>query len=293
MKGISQAIADPIEALDEYDRRPSVKALIAEHRAKIDKLKDAVKDHPLLDMENKHDDLWFLRFWLSHKKSKAAIAAINHTLEFREKHKLDEADLRSCPPQDSEWPVLKKHHETHQQALAFTQPNPKRGVIMYAKMTGIDQQKVLATCTQEDIIQVYIYWSEFSFQTLDYVTRTTGRLTKTIRLIDVGGLSMLAINHEYNKRESFAVSQMEDCYPQMLEKIYVVNGASWVQIPWRVLRPFMPKRVVSKMDFIAPGKNEKERIGLYSFVSQDDLPTAYGGSNTKPILGVPLVEKET
>ena len=72
MKGIDVAIADPIDPVDKYDVRPSVKELIETHRVKIDKLKgrleelkqstntkdkdDAETISRLFDYENKHDD---------------------------------------------------------------------------------------------------------------------------------------------------------------------------------------------------------------------------------------------
>lgn len=39
MDGVEEAIADPIEPLNSHDERESVKALIEEHREKIDKIK--------------------------------------------------------------------------------------------------------------------------------------------------------------------------------------------------------------------------------------------------------------
>jgi hypothetical protein len=62
------------------------------------------------------------------------------------------------------------------------------------------------------------------------------------------------------KRDGEAMGIMEDCYPQLLQSIFICNPPVWIQIPWRMFRPFLPKRVVSKFDFIAPEKNEKRGI---------------------------------
>lgn len=70
MKGMTVALTDPpIPPVCPEDDRKAVKDLITEYRAKIDKLRTALEDHPLFDYDNKHDDLWLLRFYLSHKKS--------------------------------------------------------------------------------------------------------------------------------------------------------------------------------------------------------------------------------
>ena len=39
----------------------------------------------------------------------------------------------------------------------------------------------------------------------------------------------------------------------------------------------MPKRVVSKMDFIYPDKKEKERNRLYEYIDEEHLPVRFGG----------------
>ena len=103
MKGVSVAIADPIDPVTPEDVRPSVKALIDEHRVKIDKIKGEISSHALYDA-NKHDDLWILHFWLSHKKTKKAVAAALHTLEYRQKYNLDEQDIRHDTPHLSSEP---------------------------------------------------------------------------------------------------------------------------------------------------------------------------------------------
>ena len=72
MQGFDVAIADPIEPVNEHDDRVSVKDLIKEHREKIDKIREGIQDDPLYD-PTRHDDLWIVRFWLSHKKSKHEI----------------------------------------------------------------------------------------------------------------------------------------------------------------------------------------------------------------------------
>ena len=102
MKGVDEAVADPIDPINEHDERPSVKALLDQHSDKIDKIRQGTVDDPLFDAK-KHDDLWILRFWLSHKKTKQAIAAAKTTLLFRQKYKLDDKDIRDDMPHKTEY----------------------------------------------------------------------------------------------------------------------------------------------------------------------------------------------
>lgn len=85
----------PIDPVNEFDDRPSVADLIAEHRSYIDRVREQLQDENPLFSNEKHDELWILRFLMSHKNNvKAASKAAIHTLDFRNEHKLDEKDLR-------------------------------------------------------------------------------------------------------------------------------------------------------------------------------------------------------
>ena len=77
--GMGTYIANPpMDPVNEHDVRPAVKDLIAKHRVSIDKVKTMLEPNPLFDPSKKHDDLWILRFCLSHKnKPKGAAKAEN------------------------------------------------------------------------------------------------------------------------------------------------------------------------------------------------------------------------
>jgi hypothetical protein len=72
---------------------------------------------------------------------------------------------------------------------------------------------------------------------------------------------------------------MEDCYPQLLSAFCVCNPPIWIHVPWKIIRPYFPKRVVSKVDFINPKQNEKERNRLLAYVSEEQLATRFGGTH--------------
>lgn len=279
MKGIDNAIADPIPLLNEYDERPSVKALIEENRKIIDELKQGLLSDPLYDAD-KHDDLWILRFLLSHKKhTKVALKAAQTTLVFRKESKLDEQDIRGDPVGGNckDKAVVEYQAHISNDALMFVVPDAKRGVIAFFRYAGIDQHALVKNVDEVVWLPTFGYISEWSFQWVDYVTRTTGRLTKSVRLIDMEGFSLSSISRENLRRDGVAMGVMEDCYPQMLQGIFICDPPLWLQIPWRIFRPLMPKRVLNKIDFIVPTKRERERVRLFKHVSEDDLPVRFGG----------------
>ena len=133
MKGIDVAIADPIPPVTKFDKRPSVKFLIEENCQSIDEVKRDLQTDPLYDT-NKHDDLWILRFLMSHKKKpKAAAKAAKTTLVVRKEQNLDEGDIRAYPVgQESKSEGLKRYLKyCTDDALSFVVPDPQRGVIAF------------------------------------------------------------------------------------------------------------------------------------------------------------------
>jgi hypothetical protein len=281
MKGIDVAITDPIAPVNDKDDRPSVKDLIAQHRESIDEVKIELTEDPLYE-PNKHDDLWIIRFLLSHKlKKKLAVKAAKHTLGYRKKYKLDEKDIRhAVPSSKSENPAIQRYlRYCDEDTFLWVLPDPQRGVVLFIRYAGSNHKALLQNVPEEDWLPVYMHNTEWAHQWLDRVTRMTGRLTKNVRLVDLTGMQFSAMSPEVNRRDSRVLAVMEDCYPQLLQSIYVCNSPSWVHTIFSILKPFMPKRVIAKFDIINPMTNEKERQKLFQHIDEDNLPARFGGKN--------------
>ena len=195
MKDAAGPLADPIPPVDEHDDRPSVKALIDEHHALIGQVESLLAADPLFEAA-KHDQLWILRFLLSHKMdAKLALAAAKSTLAFRREHRLDEKDIRFHPVcKNHENEAVRKHQEfCADGSIKFVVPDTKRGVVGFLHFAGIDQHSMVKHVDKSVWLPSLCYISEWSFQWVDYVTRTTGRLTKSVRLLDTRGFAMKMI----------------------------------------------------------------------------------------------------
>lgn len=290
MKGLADAIADPISPIDEYDKRPSVKGMIEGNRKLIDDVKKDLKTDPLYD-ENKHDDLWILRFLLSHKKNESkSLQAAKSTLLFRKERNLDDKDIRFSPLGKSCEDEAVRLYESccTDNAIMFTIPDTKRGVIAFLDFAGIDNHKLVKDVDQAALLSTFCYLNEWSFQWVDYVSRTTGRLTKSVRLVDMINFAFSGLSYEGMQRDGKVMEVMEDCYPQLLQSLFVCNPPAWIHIPWKILRVIMPKRIISKIDFIVPAKNKKERKRLFPYISEEKLPVRYGGMHESWPVHFPL-----
>jgi CRAL/TRIO domain len=284
----------PAHAMDD---RPAVVDVIAAHRARIDQVAAALATDPLYQ-PNKHDDLWIVRFLLSHKNVKPAIKAAQSTLQFRAQYKLDETDIRYSPPSPNvqHCESLQKFYDyCKPDTFQIVVPDAKLGVVCFFSIGGIDQHGLVKNVDESHWLPTIMYVAEFSHQWCDYHSRTTGRLTSSVRVIDASDLTLSGLSMENSKRDSRAMKVTEDCYPQMLQSILVVRAPAWIQVPWRVVRPFFPRRVVEKIDFLTLDANARDRNRLLKYISLENLPVRYGGKNETWPLDFPLpgkVEKD-
>lgn len=292
MQGIDYAVTDAVQdPATPYDDRASVPELLKEHATKIEKMKTALTSDPLYAAD-KHDDLWILRFLLSHKgKMKKALPAAKHTLLFRKKHNLDDRDIRfhaphKCQEEDISFagvPSLKRPWTTRcpDDTIVYAIPDKNRGVVGFIKFAKMkNDQTTLDALTDKDLAAAFIFISEWTFQWLDYVTRTSGRLTKSVRFLDFQGASLFSNQRNAIKRDGKIMDEMEDVYPQLLHAIFIHNAPSWIHTVWAVVRPIMPKRIIEKVDIVEPKTNEMEKKRIFKFLSVENMPVTIGGDNT-------------
>jgi CRAL/TRIO domain len=272
----------PIPPVHAADDRPLLVDLFVQHRTLMDQVATELQATEPLYNAQKHDDLWIVRFLLSHKLNvHKAIQAAKDTLLFRRTYKLDESDIRFAPPgPDVPNAALQRYIKyCAPDMFQIVVPDAKLGVVVFLDIAGFDQHGLVQNLHDDDWLPSSIYVAEFSHQWVDYLSRTTGRLTGSIRVVDASNLSLKSLNREWFRRDTKAMKVTENCFPQMLKMLFVCHGPSWIQAIWRLLRPLFPRRVVEKMDFIAPRTNDKERDRLLKYISLENLPARYGGKN--------------
>jgi len=285
-KQLLRPVADPIQ-LEDDDARPSIPQLIEKHRDAIDQVKEKLKTHPLFHFP-KHDDLWILRFVLSHQKNVTkSAAAAQATLQYRHDRKLDLEDRRYWPIDYTK--VDMPYNSYVQDGFAqHAVPEPHKGVFAIVKFSLCDMPGMVQHLSNEECLQAFVYTQEWIFQWLDFVSRKTGRLTKLFRVIDLEGMTLPQFHLKHFQRESQLLGTMEDYYPQLLHGLCVVNAGPWIQIPWNLLRPLMPKRVLTKVDFAQPKEKSKDREKLLRFIDRTYLPVDYGGECSKSLNSLEL-----
>mmetsp|Transcript_1573 Transcript_1573/g.2249 ORF Transcript_1573/g.2249 Transcript_1573/m.2249 type:complete len:303 (-) Transcript_1573:189-1097(-) len=271
--------------LEKGDERPLISDLLEEHTSAIKAVCDQIQDDPLYD-KSRYDDIWILRFILSHKKSiKDASQAAQKTMQFRHDKKLNElGDIRHTIPNNlnkCEGEHFFHFHRKYFQycksndAIMHTLPNKDRGNVTYITPSKVDLKTIADELSDEDLLNVHLYTNEAIYQILDEVTRRTGRLTKFLKVTDLSGISFDKISRKYIKKDTAAVKIIEDHYPQLLGAVLLVNPPSWIGKIFKIFRPLLPRRVQQKINVVSP----KDVKPFLRFVSEENLPEKYGGKN--------------
>ena len=174
------------------DERPLISDLLSEHSLAIEAVREGIlADNIGRDLHNKannsmlYDEIWILRFILSHKSNvKAATKAALETMKFREEKKLNElGDIRhriknlgdaSEDNSSIEW--FSPEHEIYdtfcgEHALFNFMPDKDRGIIEIVNLNMIDMRKIAKDMSKEGLAEVFLHANEAHFQVLDLVTR--------------------------------------------------------------------------------------------------------------------------
>jgi len=274
--------------MEKEDNRPLVKDLLEEHAPKLAKLRTILEKEESYSKEH-YDDLWMLRFLLSHKKvSKASAAAIS-TMNYRKERKINElgdvrhklSDHTAAEPSDREFEVVKKYMTCFRSNLAsmFALPDPDRGIVNIATLALIDQKKCVKEMSLEETVEAYLLGNEMIFQINDEITRRTGKLTKVLRILDMTDFSLTDFDRQFAQRDGAANKSIEDYYPGLLGTCIIINPPTWLNAVWKVLKLLFPKKFLEKIAFVVPAKNPKDVDSFLPYISRDKLWEKYGGNN--------------
>jgi hypothetical protein len=86
------------------------------------------------------------------------------------------------------------------------------------------------------------------------------------------------------KREGAISNALEDYYPQFLGCMLIANSPSLMSKIWFAMRPFFPKRLIEKVDFLPPLSKLKKSKETYlkpitKYVAVEHIPERFGGMN--------------
>jgi len=113
-----------------------------------------------------------------------------------------------------------------------------------------------------------------SREVLPAASRAAGRQVEgTFLVVDLKGYSLGQFwQMKHLARDAFQISQ--DYYPETMSKFYIINAPSTFTMIWGVLKPWLAKETVSKIDILG----SDYRAVLLSHIDAENLPTSLGGT---------------
>jgi len=269
-----------MKQVEEAHGRERVADLLLKHIDSIEALRTLVGVSEHYE-PSRHDDLWLLRFVLTHAGRsgglKAAAKAALATLAFRKAHDLDAENFATKP---EVLDVMRRFYaHASPGAVTYYAPDADRGVMIVGLLRAVDFHKIANDVTAEETLVWGRVSAEWVFRQCDEVTRRTGYLTKYARIVDMKGWGFSQLNRAFQKRQRESSKELEDFYPQMLGAVFLCHPPGWIQAVWRVWRNLMPPRFVEKIDIVSPKTNADERRRLVRFCAAESLPSLFGGPN--------------
>ena len=278
---VAEAVAPTATKNAEAHGRLWVADLIIKHARDLAAMRECVRQEDHYDKE-RHDDLFLLRFVLSHTAKggvMSAAAAAKACIAFRFDHGLDDPMLACGGKSALQVGAVAKFYAamSKPEPISYYVPDADRGTVLVAVPGLLSFDRILASLSEEEQRLAHRLSNEWLWRHCDEVTRRTGYLTKYIRLIDLSGMTLRGINREFQKRDAKNSKLIEDFYPQLLGAVYICHAPRWMHGVWRGLRRLMPARVVEKVDFVEPLTNPAERKRLLRWIALDHLPRCFGG----------------
>ncbi|GFH50140.1 hypothetical protein CTEN210_06616 [Chaetoceros tenuissimus] len=282
---------------DPNDDRPYITDLLLQHQVEIDTVHEILTNNEPLFVQDsqspnpRYDNIWILRYILSHRTIANASKAAQKTIQFRHTKRLNElGDIRHRAPslrkdtkiQENQFPSVLAYNAyfASNYTIMHTLPDPNRGVMSYVKVNELNLKGIYETLPLETLQDSYLYCNETIFQIQDEITRRTNRLTKVLKIIDLQDMSLKGLKLNYMKKDAKASRLSQDYYPQLVGAVYLVNCPNFMQRVWNILKKLFPKRVVEKTNLFGKVITEKERKKYFEkFVKVDNLPVCFGGSD--------------
>ena len=244
----------------------------------------------------RHDELWVLRFVLSHKGSVSnAASAARGALAFRRKYNLDDPDLAVAGPAAAHVPEVAKFFACMKDPAGMVTylPDPDRGPFLVITPALVHPPAILSGVSFEEHYHDQMLTVEWLSRQCDATTRRTGYLTKYIRLVHLEDLALANFSWALVKRISAISKDMEDYYPQLLCSLLICHAPSWINGLFRVIRPILPPRVIEKMDFVRPNAVRRDLDRLQRHIKYEHIPRFLGGSAPWPPTNARFAEAQS
>ena len=254
-----------------------VEDAVKEHAELMSKLRQDCKEDIAKDPEQFNDDLFLVKFCLSHKgdveKTKTALKA---SIDFRVKHKDMLAKLATGWRHPSEIKLNRyspacRHGATNDGSPLF---------IVEGGRANLDL--TVENCTEEEITDAIVYGKEFVYQQCIEETKKRGYIVKMITIQNSKYSSTWAdFNRKFLGILGNASKSMELVYPQLVGAVVLTNPLPIINALISFCKFIMSESMMSKIKICGAKSTVTGDIGTCPIAGQifnlDNLPSNLGG----------------
>eukprot|EP00455_Lapot_gusevi_P014478 TRINITY_DN1722_c0_g1_i13.p1 TRINITY_DN1722_c0_g1~~TRINITY_DN1722_c0_g1_i13.p1 ORF type:complete len:280 (-),score=76.31 TRINITY_DN1722_c0_g1_i13:140-979(-) len=120
----------------------------------------------------------------------------------------------------------------------------------------------------QELIQYHLYHMEYKYRLVNRLSREQNRLVCSTKLMDLHGLGMKHLKSSCINMLKAIIKVSQDNYPEMLNKLIVVNVPWFFNVAWKIVKPWLNERTLAKI--IILGTNYQEE--LHRYIDPANLP---------------------
>lgn len=257
-----------------------VSEAIEKHKALIATLRIKCKEEIALDSKQFDDDLFLVRFCLSHKGDEAkTIEALKESIAFRFKNREILAKLAT----GWEHPDEKKLREV---APAGYHGGLRDGSVLFIIRGGlVSADRIFAHCTEDEVRNGVIFSKEILYAMCDKKTRETGTIKKVVSVMDLSGGSVFDVNRRMINLMGSVSKQESNCYPNLIGRAVLFRpfGQQFLRPLMALGKMVLPASMFEKISIAgATNSSSTEDIKLCPYTKDlfalDELPSFLGGN---------------
>lgn len=270
-----------VEAVASTD---DIKELLASNRTAIDKLKALVAEHiPEGGTDGvycAYDDIFFLRYILSFTTPAKAKDSVIKTIQYRALPE-NQALFREIKAKNgaiTDDPVALRIRKYQCGVMLPPEAQVKEGATVLVRGSFTNNDGLFANITYEEQVHVNMLYREISFWQCNRATRAKGKLAKQVLLFDMSGVKF---SDMMDKRQSEIHSKVTalaaSYYPQLLQKMCMVNAPSWMTWVLSLSRKVLPKRNMDKIEMFTSHDVMWQSDWAKATLNPAYIPTFLGG----------------
>jgi hypothetical protein len=252
---------------------------VVKHKDNLAQLRDKCKEAIALHPTEFDDDLFLLRFCLSHKSdAEKRIKAVTEACQWRFKHKDLLAKIRAGERHPALVEFLKYCPCDLHKSLADGSP-----VLIVRQGLSAPARILDGKMKVQEVIDAIIFQKEEVYAITDAVSRQTGKVIKMVSLNDGAGFGWQNMSKQFlTDCLSAAMHTTELCYPQLLGCTLIFHPPTILWFIMSIAKAVLPTSTMEKIKWCnrTPGDDIRKCSVATRVAKPCDIPTFLGGTCT-------------